>query len=325
MKKIYFFSLFLFSIIILGQEQSDSLLLQYKFDANFLDSSGNEYDGENFGATFTEDRFGRQDSALYFNGVDNYLLFPNLEELKPQLPVSFSFWVKYDSMDGNDAYLLSTSFEYDRSSGIYFNTQMSTDKYAVNYGDGTYFFNPSTRRTYISESVIDTVDWHHVSVIVNSALDMKIYVDCKELGGEYVGWGGDLVYSENPGNLGRGRRNDNSGINYFKGAIDDFYYWNRALSEDEIPDLCSNEQMRITDFYINDKILIIPNPVKDRFTINSNIDSIHSYIIYNKLGQVIIHNPYKNSKIDVRSLESGIYFIKIITESKHYVSKFIKE
>lgn len=323
MKKIYFLFVFIFSLNLFSQEISDSLLIKYNFDGDFIDASGNSFDGTNFGATFIEDRFGRPDSAVYFNGIDNYLLFPNLDELKPQLPVSFSFWVKYDSMDGDYAYLLSTSFEYDRSSGIYFNTQLSTDKYAVNYGDGTYYFNPITRRTYISESVIDTEDWHHVAVIVNSALDMKIYVDCKENGGEYIGSGGDLVYSDYPGNLGRGRRNGNAGINYFKGALDDFYYWKRALTEDEIPILCDRGQMN-TQEYEKEKLRIVPNPVDEVFTLNSKAEII-SYVIYNSYGQVVMNRPFMGKSINVSGLPSGVYYIKLNTENEEIVSKFIKK
>lgn len=323
MKNICLFTFFLFSILNFAQEISDSLLLNYKFDNDFLDSSGNEFDGENYGATFTEDRFGRTDSAVYFNGIDNYILFPNLEELKPELPVSFSFWVKYDSMDGDFGYLLSTSFEQDRSSGIYFNTQMSTGKYAVNYGDGTYFFNPSTRRTYISEKVIDTIDWHHIAVIVNSELDMKIYVDCKEHGGQYVGSGGDLVYSENAGNLGRGRRNVNAGINYFKGTLDDFYYWNRELSEDEISTLCEKEQMSTQDFTYQ-IFKVVPNPVLNKLILKADFNDIDHVIIYDSTGKTVYKEKFIKETIDVSELNSGIYYINIIGKNRFDSVKFIK-
>lgn len=324
MKNIYFLTFFIFFIHISAQEITDSLLLNYKFDNTFGDSSGNNHDGENYGGTFIEDRFGRQDSALYFNGIDSYLLFPNLDVLKPQLPVSFSFWVKYDSMDGDYAYLLSTSFEYNRSSGIYFNTQMSTGKYAVNYGDGTYFFNPTTRRTYISERVMDTADWHHIAVVVNSELDMKIYVDCKEYGGTYVGSGGELVYSNTPGNLGRGRRNGNAGINYFKGAIDDFYYWNRALTDNEVSGLCQNVEMGL-QAYLTSEYKIVPNPVSNFFTLDSSKSEIESVIIYNSLGQAVLQERFKSNQIDVSFLPSGVYFVRVLTKKGGYKTlKFIK-
>lgn len=323
MRNVYFLFLFLSSLALNAQEITDSLLLHYRFDNNFDDSGINEFHGTNFGATFVEDRFGRTDSAVYFNGIDNYILFPNVEKLKPELPLSFSFWVKYDSMDGDYAYLLSTSFEYDRSSGVYFNTQMSTDKYAVNYGDGTYYFNPSTRRTYISEAIIDTISWHHVTVIVNSALDMKIYVDCREYGGEYVGSGEDLIYSDSPGNLGRGRRNGNAGINYFKGAVDDFYYWNRSLTEEEIPLLCQNSQMDIQS-YSNDKFAIIPNPVDDIFEIKQEWNDIQFIEIYNSIGQNVLAQKYNSSAINVSNLPSGVYYIKLISKDRTNTSKFIK-
>src|SRR5690606_12147500 len=137
---------------------------------------------------------------------------------------------KYDSTEYTDTEVFNTSFQEEESSGIYFNSQMSTGNYAVNFGDGSPFYNPSARRTYISNRAIDNDQWHQVTVVVKASLDMKIYIDCKEYGGIYSGEGGDLFYSVGAGSIGRNDRDLNIPANYFKGSLDDFKYWDKALS-----------------------------------------------------------------------------------------------
>src|SRR5690606_2941820 len=91
----------------------ENLLLHYKFDGNTIDESGNGFDGLASNVTYTADRFGNVNSAVYFNGANSFIDLPNLAALKPQLPVSFSFWIKYDSSDYQDRAVFNTSFEED--------------------------------------------------------------------------------------------------------------------------------------------------------------------------------------------------------------------
>lgn len=87
--------------MICSQNINDHLLLHYSFDGNFNGESVHVNNGNNHGATFTEDRFVNPHSACYIKGIDNYIEFPNIRELKPDLPVSMAFWIKY----GSDSYM----------------------------------------------------------------------------------------------------------------------------------------------------------------------------------------------------------------------------
>lgn len=322
MKYSLLFFCFILSVFGSSQELQDSLLLHYKFDSNYLDSGIYGYDGENHNTTFTADRFGHQDSAVYFNGIDSFIQFPNVNTLKPELPVSFSFWVYYDVFDGNHTYLLSTSFEEDRSAGVYFNTQMSTGRYGINYGDGTYHFSPGTRRSLQSNMIMTEQEWHHIAVVVNGPEDMKIYVDCRDFGGEYEGSGGPLVYSDLPGVLGVGRRNIHEDNKYFKGALDDFYYWNRAITQEEVADLCIEGYLKTED-YKEFEFTISPNPVKDVLHIYSD-ETIGAIEILNSSGKLISNQKLNSNTVDVAYLPSGVYFLRIKTQKGIQTKKFIK-
>src|SRR5690554_873196 len=238
----------------------ENLLLHYKFDGNTIDETQNQFDGLPSGVTYVEDRFGNENSAVHFNGTNSFINLPNIQELKPQLPVSFSFWIKYDSSDYQDRAVFNTSFEDDISSGVYFNTQISTGNYAINFGDGSPYYNPSARRSYVSNRTIENDEWHNVTVIVKASLDMEIYVDCKESGGTYSGEGGNLFYSLTAGSIGRNDRNLGVAANYFKGSLDDFKYWDRALSPDEVYTMCP--PLHTSEFSEN-KFIVYPNPAQN--------------------------------------------------------------
>lgn len=215
----------------------NSALLHYPFDGNVEDITSNMYHGTNNGATFTNDRFENSNSAVLFDGIDDYIDLPNLIELKPMAPMSFSFWIRYDSPDTQHRSVFNTSFDEGTNSGVYFNEQSSTGNYAINFGDGSNAYTSGARRTYVGNKPIEVAVWNHIVVLVNSELDMEIYVNAVKTEGTFSGTGDELKYSDTSGSLGRHFRSFSDPVNYFKGALDDFRYWNRALTEDEILEL----------------------------------------------------------------------------------------
>lgn len=227
MKKVFLFFVLSFSLYINSQD----LLLHYKFDNNIDDSSTNGYNGNASGVTFVSDRNGSPNSAVSFDGINDFIDFPNLNELKPNLPVSFSFWIKYESNNVQDRVVFNTSFKEDINSGIYLTTQSSTGKLAVGYGDGSSSFTSANRRSYLSDNVIQPNAWHQIHIVILASNNMKVYLDCVELGGSYSGSGLGLNYSINPGSLGRHDQNNSAVASYyFKGVLDDFKYYEGEIT-----------------------------------------------------------------------------------------------
>jgi hypothetical protein len=304
-------------------QASNDLLIDYNFDNSVNDSSGNDHHATTYGTTFVADRFGAENSALYFDGLDDYIEFPNLAELKAELPVSFSFWIKYDSFNINDREVFNTSFEEDRNTGVYFNTQSSTGNFAVNFGDGGYNYISSSRRTYVTNAQIDIDTWYHVAIIVNSELDMKIYIDCIDNDGVYSGSGGSLVYSDTAANIGRHDRDLSNLANYFKGTIDDFKYWSKSISVDEINNLCNSlsvEQQDLTEKYL---FKIYPNPSNDGvFNIEINSLDFNNIKVFNLLGELVYNNKF-DSILDLKYLSKGIYILNASGLGKSETRKII--
>jgi len=75
---------------------------------------------------------------------------------------------------------------------------------------------------------------------------------------------------------------------------------------------------------------IFPNPVNDKISVKCiNIFPKDTYIsICNMQGKEVVNLEFKNQSninIDVNSLSSGIYFLKVITEQNLAIQKFVKQ
>ncbi len=86
------------------------------------------------------------------------------------------------------------------------------------------------------------------------------------------------------------------------------------------------------DLYLNDGFSIFPNPSENTYItvkLNEDIDNIRSYAVVNSLGQIVgYHKIHENEINNMYSLPifeyaSGIYMLKLFTESAIYQKKFI--
>ncbi|QAA81729.1 T9SS type A sorting domain-containing protein [Aequorivita sp. H23M31] len=317
MKQITFL-LLLISFPCLSQIDRN-MLLHYKFDGNTLDETANNFHGLPSNITYVEDRFGNENSAVYFNGTNSFVDLPNVQELKPQLPVSFSFWIKYDSSNYQDRAVFNTSFEEDISSGIFFNAEAVSGKYGVSFGDGSFAYTPNTRRSYTSNQTVVNNIWHNITLVINGPLEMEIYIDCKEAGGTYSGFGGDLFYSLTPGSLGRHDRDLANPADYFRGSMDDFKFWDRALNQEEIYLLCENlgtPEIKESSFIIH------PNPAQNLLQIEGIWDEDTSFQIFDSFGK-LVRSHSLTRETDISDLSNGLYYVKFISDRKIYTRKLI--
>ncbi len=293
-----------------AQNIEENLLLHYPFNGNAQDISGNEYHAVENEVIYVDDRNGNAESAIYFNGVDSYIDFPNISELKPDLPVTISFWIKYEDLNYTNTELFNTSFRDDRSTGVYFNTEINTNRLAINYGDGSNGYNPTTRRTYVTNYVAPLDVWINVIAIVQSQNNMKIIVDCEDYFGNYSGTGGPLVYSTTPGSLGRRDRDLGVPANYFKGSVDDFRYWDRALNSVEILSICDDRLSVEENLLKPADLLIYPNPSNGLIQLKAISAKFEYLQIVNVLGKEVYFGKFLDL-IDLSYLNSGVYFLKV--------------
>ena len=78
--------------------------------------------------------------------------------------------------------------------------------------------------------------------------------------------------------------------------------------------------------FTTDKLVLYPNPTHDyiRLNIPGNFDA-YEYEIIDLTGKKLMKNTNRDSMINVQSLSSGIYIIKVKAVDKEYSTKFVKE
>jgi hypothetical protein len=320
MKKTYnLLAMCVIGLNLFGQIPQDSLLLYYPFNGDALDSSGNGFDGIVNGATLTTDRFGNPNSAYFFDGINDYIDMPNVNQLKPDLPVSFSFWTNPTSLNSHN-FLFSTSPVNGVRAGCTFNIQTS-GLMTINYGDnvGT---GPGNRRTKQTNPIFTTGSWYHIVGVFRGPQDMDIYVNGVLVSGSYSGTGGALAYANVAGSIGRANTNSE----YAWGAIDDFAIYNKALDSCEVQNLYGNNCLLLSNNEVinNNKTEIYPNPTSNQLSIDTELN-INELSIIDITGKIIMETKENTNTINVTDLPSGVYFIKLITDEKLITKKFVKQ
>ncbi|MBI1222728.1 MAG: hypothetical protein GC180_09015 [Bacteroidetes bacterium] len=79
----------------------NSACIEYKFQNNTLDSGGQGYNLTNHGGTYTQDRFGHPNSAIQFNGINQYLELSNADSIATTGEMTIGVWVKPYNLPGN--------------------------------------------------------------------------------------------------------------------------------------------------------------------------------------------------------------------------------
>lgn len=154
------------------------------------------------------------------------------------------------------------------------------------------------------------------------------YIDCVNDGGTYSGTGGPMGYSNASGSIGRKDSFYQGPAWYFSGVIDEFKYWSRDLSEQEIITMC--ERLDTEDVEqeanLNYDFKLFPNPTDSYINITSNFDKPFDVKIFSIDGREVKPELENQSTIDVSDLKSGMYVVKFIAENGEYLEtlKFTK-
>jgi len=72
---------------------SNGLIGWWPFNGNANDESGNGNDGTVNGAVLTEDRFGNENSAYSFDGIDDFINAGYVNEISGSSQLSVSYWI----------------------------------------------------------------------------------------------------------------------------------------------------------------------------------------------------------------------------------------
>lgn len=232
-------------------------------ESRLTDYSPYSNHGTIYGASFVEDRFGKANSALSFNGSSDYIISENLDFNinGGDWTASVWFYVDSENVDGNWNTVLGIGQQYLNGFHIFENRicTYTSSAFCIGFGD-----------------VLSSQEWHFVSVV--HELDSKritVYVDGTE---HNSGMYSETLVDALNRPMTSGWRGTSS--QYFKGFIDNMRIHNRALSEDEIKSLHGSykPQLKIDSL---SRGLVGHWPLTDTWSKNNN-------------GILIDRTPYSN-------------------------------
>ncbi len=214
-----------------------NLLSYWKLD----ESSGNAADsvGSN---TLTNNNSTAYATGKINNGADleasssNYFSIASSASLRIKGDMSFSFWVKLESLpsSGNSFWIIDkkseTGEDYSvyavylkNNAGAYELTYRSTNGSSASLQDDFVSWTPST------------ATWYHVSVTRTNAGSIIFYVNGSQQGTTQTGYNGTLSDdSDLAFYIGRYKSADGR---YFDGIVDEVGVWNRELTGAEVTSL----------------------------------------------------------------------------------------
>lgn len=232
------FALFLsFSPVAQAQiNLTQGLIMYFPFTGNATDASGNGNIATVNGPVLTTDRFGTANSAYHFDGIDDFISLVNGPGMKPQYPFSFACWGRIYNVTTGTNTMFMNDYVDDSDYGTWYNFSSTANGFlGANVGDGGTPA-PQNRLSKVTTTNIVMGTWYHFAAVVNSETDMKLYINCDEVPGNYSGTGAGLIYSANgQGVIGKGDGGPpNIPPSFIEADLDEVRFYNRALNPDEV-------------------------------------------------------------------------------------------
>ncbi len=328
----------------------NGLVGYWPFCGNANDESGNGNDGTVNGATLTEDRFGVENAAYSFDGVDDGVFVNPSPQLVFDNSQAISYWLKMSEfpVDGNEHHVIS------KCGPIGTGWEMVVSNYQNNnWLEYRFWGNPNPldngTEVHIPFELIQPNEYNHF--LVNQNADSI-----------YFYMNGDLItHRLKPGSfdannnvdLTFGTRDTLADFAYpYYGIIDDIGIWNRALTADEVQQLytlnaCTftiydtvtvtqtvydtvSVSVSTTDTLIintlitavqpaqENTFLVYPNPAGSQITINNgNVGILGGYTmrISNSAGQEVYNQNITQTEVtlDLGSWGgNGLYVLYIV-------------
>ena len=222
---------------------TNGLVGWWGFNGNAQDGSGNGNHGTVNGATLTTDRFGNQNAAFNFDGVDDWIQVDDDATLRPN-HITISAWIYVNTPtinpivtktrignpfgpDGGEQYCIFQSpYNYQNTAGSF---QIKRNGGCQNGGVGWY-------RIFQTNLPFSTGQWQHI-VGTYDGDTMKLYNNGLLSGFQVPPSGPIDNCSNGTFNIGRGWVN----YDFYNGKMDNLGMWNRALTPQEITNLYNSQ------------------------------------------------------------------------------------
>ena len=152
-----------------GAHPSNGLVAHYKMDGDAKDKGGSQLDGTLIGTVPTDDRYGKHNKALLFNGTTDLINCGNPSAFNFSGNFTLSAWVKQSGTQ-TARYIIA---KYDFASGHDYGMGVaeSAESYGFVLGDG-----PGYEDLRGSGALNDNA-WHSMTMVFRNASTLNLYVD----------------------------------------------------------------------------------------------------------------------------------------------------
>jgi|GEM_PF-7073296 len=250
------------------------LLIYLPFDGDGADASQHMTQGYiNNGTLPTNDRKEDAAKAMEF-GLENEITYPGQERYEINYPFTFSFWAYFEtSGTTREGAIVATDFTENNYSGI-FVARRSDGRISCVVGNAGGFAGSGNGRSMSSAEPLVEKEWIHIVLNLKGPENGCIFINGCEVPTIYQGDGTwNINYLDGPFKMGR--CDTSNGIddnNFLIGKLDDFYFWNRTITEEEILYLYDRYQVPsigLLDSYDlceSDQVFIEVDPVFENVT-----------------------------------------------------------
>ena len=290
---------------------NNCMVARLTFDENTLDSTINLNHGAPYGdITYVDGKTGSK--AISLNGTTNFVQLPATIANSQQITVAA--WVYWK---GGANWQRIFDFGNGEVENMFLTPRadLTHTRFTIKNGGGEQQLNAPA---------LPLNNWTHIAVTL-SASDARLYIN-----GELAAQSADITIS--PADfkpvlnyIGRSQYSDP----LFKGNIDDFMVFNYALPADEIKKIAENLPNGIENIKDNNEkgLSLSPLPAHDVLYVSYSAKIAHSSLpvisVYNMNGVLVMSAAMKNAlntELDVSSLPTGVYLLKL-TDGKESLSK----
>ena len=288
---------------------TNGLVGWWPFNGNANDESGNGNNGINSGATLSTDRFGSINSAYSFNGTSNEI---SITDSLLNLVSDFTISCWMNSSD--TAKIQQCIFNSINHTGFAVelnNENIPPNKLMYGVGPANAFWDLIyAQGTY---NQFQNNIWYHI-VFVKSGTLYSLYQNNQFDGSSVVS--ASTGYNQSVGI----RFGSIGGTEFFKGKLDDFGAWNRALTPTEIQGLSVVNGIGLGESTL-DNLTISPNPTNG--VVSMNISVVGNYELLTLDGRVLESGTAKKD-YDLTKYPTGVYHIRLSTDEGTRVLKVVK-
>ncbi|MGI6341045.1 MAG: LamG-like jellyroll fold domain-containing protein [Minisyncoccales bacterium] len=207
-------------------------------DGNTIsDMSPNSNNGTNNGATFSEGVDGNMNSAMKFDGNDDYISIPHATSIGPPPSFTFITWIKINILEGNYRHFADKWVNSSPRNGFYLAYRgplAEANEGKINF----QVYNNDSGKGLTSNSVLETGKWYMIAATINTnQMTLEIWDKNKRI--ERKIGSGITIGEEKRKALTLGAQAYNYG--QCNAILTGIRLYNKALSESEITILYNND------------------------------------------------------------------------------------